>query len=602
MFNAPRAAEAAFFVVVDQQGANDVPAQSDLTRMGRDDSDASYLKLFWSWDSTDQWNGTGQTGDACSLFDTDGDGNVNFAVCGEIHNTSASVIVQGSNPSPTVWVCTDAKNDRCTQPTGQAFTSAQVTCAQFNTMAASPPANLITATDPFPTGSNYPNDSTLQCNILKSFLPTGAILVNVCSYPSIGNGGNNNPFDCITTPGDGFLVIKKEAGSDTSTNFVFAISPAPPAPEPSSYTVVGTGQTAPIGQAVGATNSVTETIPSGWNLVSASCVKEGGTSTGTFNGTDAVTGIQIESGKTTTCTFTNSLHTATFTVNKNFTDKPGTDTTPVSVTLTCGGGTIVGPNPKNASEAAPAVFSVTGLSANTTCTAAESPVPAGYTASGCTTPVTLTPTGSASCTITNTLNSATFTVFKNFTDKPGTDTTTVSVTLTCGAGTIVAPNPKPASEASPAVFTVTGLAANTTCTAAESPVPSGYTASGCTTPVTLTPNGTGNCTITNTLNSATFTVRKNFTDKPGTDTTTVSVTLTCGAGMIVAPNPKPASEASPAVFTVNGLDANTTCTAAESPVPDGYTASGCTAPVTLTPNGTGECTITNTLNSATFTV
>ena len=62
-----------FFSVTDQQGANDQPAQSDLTHMGRDNSDPYYYKIFWSWDSIDQWTGTGSTGDACALFDSDGD-------------------------------------------------------------------------------------------------------------------------------------------------------------------------------------------------------------------------------------------------------------------------------------------------------------------------------------------------------------------------------------------------------------------------------------------------------------------------------------------------------------------------------------------------
>ena len=47
------------------------------------------------------------------------------------------------------------------------------------------------------------------------------MLVNVCSYPSAGNGGNNNPFDCIVNPGGGFLVIVKNAGNDTTTSFPF---------------------------------------------------------------------------------------------------------------------------------------------------------------------------------------------------------------------------------------------------------------------------------------------------------------------------------------------------------------------------------------------
>ena len=67
---------------------------------------------------------------------------------------------------------------------------------------------------------------TLQVNIPKLLL-TGGVLVNVCSYPSAGNGGNNNPFDCIVNPGGGFLVIVKDAGTDTTTSFPFAVSPVP---------------------------------------------------------------------------------------------------------------------------------------------------------------------------------------------------------------------------------------------------------------------------------------------------------------------------------------------------------------------------------------
>src|SRR5437763_158391 len=55
------------FVVTDQQGANDVPGQVDLTQMGRDErTDPGFYDLFWNWDSIDQWTGTGQTGDACA--------------------------------------------------------------------------------------------------------------------------------------------------------------------------------------------------------------------------------------------------------------------------------------------------------------------------------------------------------------------------------------------------------------------------------------------------------------------------------------------------------------------------------------------------------
>ena len=71
------------------------------------------------------------------------------------------------------------------------------------------------------------------------------MLVNVCSYPSAGNGGNNNPFDCITPPSSGLLIIKKDAGSDTTTPFTFKVNPVPKGVE-DDYTITGGSQTMPI--------------------------------------------------------------------------------------------------------------------------------------------------------------------------------------------------------------------------------------------------------------------------------------------------------------------------------------------------------------------
>lgn len=86
----------------------------------------------------------------------------------------------------------------------------------------------------------------------------------------------------------------------------------------------------------------------------------------------------------------------TITVNKDFIPN---STAAVSVALTCTSGTVT-TTPLNASEATPAVFTVTGASLGTTCTATET-VPTGYTAdqTACAS-VAL----GGSCTITNTLN------------------------------------------------------------------------------------------------------------------------------------------------------------------------------------------------------
>ena len=61
--------------------------------LGQDTSDPNYLKLFISWDSTDLWTSVSATGDACTLFDTNGNGNIDFVFCGEIDNFNADPLI-----------------------------------------------------------------------------------------------------------------------------------------------------------------------------------------------------------------------------------------------------------------------------------------------------------------------------------------------------------------------------------------------------------------------------------------------------------------------------------------------------------------------------
>ena len=191
-----------------------------------------------------------------------------------------------------------------------------------------------------------------------------------------------------------------------------------------------------------------------------------------------------------------------------------------------------------------------------------------------------------SCTITNTLNSATVTVIKDFIPNSAAP---VSVALTCTSGSVTQ-TPLNASEAAPAVFTVTGSLPGATCTATET-VPAGYTANqtGC---VGVAVGGS--CTITNTLNSATVTVNKDFIPNSAAP---VSVALNCTSGSVTQ-TPLNASEGAPAVFTVTGSLPGATCTATET-VPAGYTANqtGCVGVAVG-----GSCTITNTIAPTTVTV
>ena len=313
-----------FFTVVDQQGANDINTeQSDLTQFGRDDTDVTKYKMFWSWDSINSWTGTGQTGDACALFDNDGDGKINFAACARVANVNADPnniqLVQMDATHPVyLWSCSDSKNDRCTNPNPVSYNSPAD--ADAGVVGTDAKANLITDTDPFAAGQSYPHDTTVEVDVSKAKIPAGSsakVLVNVCSYPSAGNGGNNNPFDCIVTPGGGFLKIYKNAGGDTSTAFTVTVAPPPVAPQPATYTVREGHPTDPIGIAITNTASATETVPSDWNLTGGSCTKAGGSGTGSFDSANhQIKNIVIESGQVTTCTLTNQLKSGTLVVKK----------------------------------------------------------------------------------------------------------------------------------------------------------------------------------------------------------------------------------------------------------------------------------------------
>ena len=254
------------------------------------------------------------------------------------------------------------------------------------------------------------------------------------------------------------------------------------------------------------------------------------------------------------------------------------DPASVTVSLSCTSGSATPATPRQLRERHRPAFTVTGYTAGATCTATESPIPAGYSSTGtCTDTITGAPSGTGSCTITNTLNSATFTVSKDFVPN---DPASVTVSLSCTSGSAATRPPPRRPRATPAGFTVTGYTAGATCTATESPIPLGYSSTGtCADTIVGAPSGTGACTITNTLNSATFTVSKDFVPN---DPASVTVSLSCTSGS-ATPATAPASEATPAGFTVTGYTAGATCTATESPIPLGYSSTGTCADTAARP-------------------
>jgi hypothetical protein len=295
--------------------------------------------------------------------------------------------------------------------------------------------------------------------------------------------------------------------------------------------------------------------------------------------------ISISDSASASCTVTSSRTSpgsVAFLVTKDF--EPGSRAT-VSVSVECTSGRP-DTSPKDASEGAPAVFTISGFRPGATCTATEEAAPAGYTSSerGCR-DVAIASGRPTACTITNTRETAgsgsvTFLVTKDF--EPGSRAT-VSVSLECTSGRPDA-SPKDASEGAAALFTISGVDPGATCTATEGKAPTGYTSNqrDCrSVAIAEKPS----CTIINKLNSATFSVAREFEDG---STTGVVIGFICDSGT-VEPAQETAGKGFPALFTVTGFTGDPTCTATTVTTLRGYDRdeSACDA-VQL---GAGECTI-----------
>jgi hypothetical protein len=309
-----------------------------------------------------------------------------------------------------------------------------------------------------------------------------------------------------------------------------------------------------------------------------------------LTGSTNCTNVTVLTNTTSNCFLTNSTQ-ATFVVHKDFSNN---STASVSVTLSCSpnGGTPA-PASGAVSHAAPRTFTVTGFTPDPTCTATESPIPAGYTASGSPAGTCAALLSAGACTITNTLRQATFNVTKAY--SPAGPVSSVQVIVTCASGspnlTVAPSGATPVSPGAPVPFTVKGFNVGDTCSATESPVPAGYTMSqaSCVSQA-VTDGGAVNCTITNTLNTATLTVHKVYANHAATAPVTVHVTCTSGTP---SPLSGPAAPGSDFSTTVTGFNSSgATCTATED-IPAGFAESDNCASVHMTANGTPSCTITN---------
>lgn len=179
---APVMAAPVFTFTVDDQGANDEPGQKDLTAQSSA-NDAGTFYTAWKWDDT-AWSGN-NTGDGCSLFDTDADGLTNYALCATISKKNPVVL-----NSFVLYQCSDGRADRCTNP--QALVTKAGAAAQ----------SYCTITDKA-AGSFDAQDTLIVCNITAIAAEAGitvfgtGTLLNTCSYPS--REPNSDPSDCVLT-------------------------------------------------------------------------------------------------------------------------------------------------------------------------------------------------------------------------------------------------------------------------------------------------------------------------------------------------------------------------------------------------------------------
>ncbi len=234
-------ASAAPITALDDAGADDEPGQKDLSYLVLDyaPGGANDIVVKWGWDDT-AWSGN-NTGDACTLFDTDGDGFANYSLC-------ITVDEAGAYEATRLYTCVaDSKSDRCGGP------ALVPSVAVASTGTAS-----VQETDPFGTSGRSDNDCSdggvTGCLIddtvaelgveLSDFGGANAKLINVCSYPS--QEPNSDPSDCIFTPNNGFLTIRKvDTKSGDTTTFNFTTNPAAQ-DGTAAFSVNGSGDAATI--------------------------------------------------------------------------------------------------------------------------------------------------------------------------------------------------------------------------------------------------------------------------------------------------------------------------------------------------------------------
>lgn len=291
--------------VQDDNGPDDEPGQKDLNSLSIDYNHVTTdnkLWVQWTWD-IDSLSGA-NTADGCAVFDTDGDGLANYMLCAFWRGKQ-----QQLPNSPVLYVCNNKDTDNCGGSAPTKPLSPATSCTISN----------VPDTFGSRSGAQASTVNDTQASCVVDLADVGnAKLTNVCSYPS--GQPTSDPSDCVFQPNTtAFLEIVKDAGGDTTTSFNFSLNPAA-RDGVSSFSVTGAEASAPIRITSGTNYQLSEVnLPAGWQLNGAQCLVNG-QPVGSFDpNSGTVSGININTAQTVTCTFTNGLQPGKIVVVKQTT-------------------------------------------------------------------------------------------------------------------------------------------------------------------------------------------------------------------------------------------------------------------------------------------
>jgi uncharacterized repeat protein (TIGR01451 family) len=572
----------------DAQGADDQPGQKDLTQMCVKSANSTDLGISWNWDDT-SFSGN-NTGDACSLYDTNGDGLADYSLCVGVNGSPLASWVY-----TTLYSCGNGSSEKCTQPIAQ-ISNPNSTCT------ASVGAGITT---PFNSGQ----DTIANCDVKLSDIGSGSgSLLDVCSFPS--GSPNSDPSDCIiasTAPQTGTLdVVKVLSPSTNSGLFNLQINST------TFVTDIGNNGTTGPKVVTSGGNTFGETARTGTSLsnytTTVSC-KDSSNNVVLTSGTNPWT-VNVGNNQDVTCTITNTLKTGSLTIHKQ--DQSGVAISGVSFAIsgasstsgsTDGSGNLVFSDIPTGSytvtETVPTDYHWTSTSGN--CTNAN---PAS---------VTVTNAGQ-SCTFVNTRDNGTIELQKVWSGTAGQTTLnigtsaggtqTVSVQTGINGGAPLTTGVKTVNTGTYYVSETDGLTDYTSslaCTDDGNPVTPGTNNS-----LAVASNHAVVCTFTNTLKPTHLTLVKTITNDNGGSAAATEWTLS-------ADGPTPISGATGASAVTNAIVGAGTYTLSESGGPSGYSASSWScvkngaAPVTgnsitLAVGDSATCTINNDDQAPTLTL